>query len=105
MLNKLLKRCMPWMDKGRWYCVDATDLDNIKHDTLFSTVNYEDGVLAGTIPFNRMRKYQLIDVKFVGSYGRNSIGNQIEVKDEINAGALEIKIPGPGIVWLFVKLG
>lgn len=19
MLNKLLKRCMPWMDKGRWY--------------------------------------------------------------------------------------
>ena len=21
MLNKLLKRCMPWMDKGRWYKV------------------------------------------------------------------------------------
>lgn len=41
MLNKLLKRCMPWMDKGRWYHIrvegeyvseDEVTLKNVEFD-------------------------------------------------------------------------
>ena len=39
MLNKLLKRCMPWMDKGRWYKI-----------VLEPTNNYSFAVAAGTDP-------------------------------------------------------
>lgn len=41
MLNKLLKRCMPWMDKGRWYKLVLTGtsdnyvVDHDKSDSIF----------------------------------------------------------------------
>lgn len=33
MLNKLLKRCMPWQQKGKWVriYVDWTDINNLPH--------------------------------------------------------------------------
>lgn len=42
MLNKLLKRCMPWMDKGRWYHVEYefdsnNQLTYIKYDNIFNS--------------------------------------------------------------------
>ena len=39
MLNKLLKRCMPWMDKGRWYKI-----------VLKPTNNQSFAIAAGTDP-------------------------------------------------------
>ena len=39
MLNKLLKRCMPWMDKGRWYKLvlvgNGNDFEIVTNVTIF----------------------------------------------------------------------
>jgi len=42
MLNKLLKRCMPWMDKGRWYklVLKGTGTDFIVDDDLSDQLFY-----------------------------------------------------------------
>lgn len=51
MLNKLLKRCMPWMDKGRWYKFsfdyDATDhtYSNVKIDPSLTFENSASGAV------------------------------------------------------------
>lgn len=37
MLNKLLKRCMPWMDKGRWYSIRVVGTDLTNFRTVFNS--------------------------------------------------------------------
>ena len=66
MLNKLLKRCMPWMDKGRWYKIvlepsSGTYVIGAGTDPAFQNVivNYAHDTAAG---------YTAIDLNGSGIY-------------------------------------
>lgn len=64
MLNKLLKRCMPWMDKGRWYHIRITSTDDVRKvecDDIFEVVSFTDTTLK--ISFKNPGIYTVIDVK------------------------------------------
>lgn len=106
MLNKLLKRCMPWMDKGRWYKISVTgntpDSLHVDYDPIFSSVTFDLGALV--ITFADSRPYQLIDAKFVGQKGMSSPGPNISV-DSYRENGLDILIPTPGTLWLFIDFG
>jgi len=60
MLNKLLKRCLPWMDKGRWYHIGVTG-NNIIYDDIFSHHEIVDGHLY--VYFKPDFKGNIVDIK------------------------------------------
>lgn len=106
MLNKLLKRCMPWMDKGRWYKIDV-GLDSlgelkIDHDPIFSNVSMEGPVLSAV--FANIDSYQVVDVKFVGKNGFLSIGPNISISSQ-GQNEIDITLNTLGTIWLFIKFG
>ncbi len=65
MLNKLLKRCMPWMDKGRWYHISAIsrgDTVTVKYDNaLIDDVALHPLVGITEITLNLNGLYSIID--------------------------------------------
>ena len=106
MLNKLLKRCMPWMDKGRWYKIDV-GLDSqgalkIDHDPIFSSVSMDGPVLSAVFANNDT--YHVVDVKFVGKDGFLSIGPNVTMSST-GEHTLDITLTTLGKLWLFIKFG
>jgi len=64
MFNKLLKRCMPWMDKGRWYHVRVNTIGEKPYavfDPVFESVSFNDFNFELKIPSGR--QYQMINAK------------------------------------------
>lgn len=74
MLNKLLKRCMPWMDKGRWYHIRATTLGGISvldHDTMLDVSVDGDQIV---IDFNSDHVVSLIDYHVTTDFNASASG-------------------------------
>ena len=109
MLNKLLKRCMPWMDKGRWYQIkfggSSPETLVFKSDPIFTNVNFGglvDGSAKITADFaGNVNNYQIIDIKFVGEAGFYTVGTSVTAARSTTKD-IEIMCPGPGTIWLFI---
>lgn len=109
MLNKLLKRCAPWMDKGRWYKItfggDSPDTLEFKFDPIFENVNYvgfSDGNITIGADFAvNENNLHVIDVKFVGEPGFYNVGTSVTAARSAT-NDLEIVCQGPGTIWLFI---
>lgn len=107
MLNKLLKRCMPWMDKGRWYQirVSGTSIEdvNIVSDPVFSAVDL--GTAGGmpavnfSIPANRF----IIDYKFIPTPGFLSVIPQQVYLEKVTDDLIAVTNPCPGTYWFFMR--
>jgi len=65
MLNKLLKRCMPWMDKGRWYHVRINEDGSTIMDEIFDHVEIPDGNTPIKIYFKSGTDYIMLDAKAI----------------------------------------
>lgn len=73
MLNKLLKRCMPWMDKGRWYHVEFKvdgngQITYLKYDNIFDRhdVQTQDNYATISLHIDSERqRMNVIDYKYV----------------------------------------
>ena len=66
MLNKLLKRCMPWMDKGRWYHVRINEDGSTIMDEIFDHVEISDDNSAPVkIYFKSGTDYIMLDAKAI----------------------------------------
>lgn len=108
MLNKLLKRCTPWMDKGRWISIRVVGSNPANSRTVFNS----DEILSAVIqPGNQgyvmtvTTKHipHIIDCKFcpednfgliiVPSMTLTTAGDQI----------FEVPMQGPGTYWFFMR--
>lgn len=113
MLNKLLKRCMPWMDKGRWYHV-RTEGNIVTHDSIFS--RYE--VTQGQQPSIKLYfadpapKKTIIDVKVISRPSGVDHYVMLDVYSGINdieyiegTGYVLTLSPATGVVdyWFFMR--
>lgn len=109
MLNKLLKRCMPWMDKGRWYQIRVTG-DNMEsaqfdYDPVFSDVTYITGETPlVTVSLAKPQNYQVIDIKFVGQRGGVSNGALVKI-DGYDERGFDLIDVTPGTIWFFINFG
>lgn len=107
MLNKLLKKCMPWMDKGRWYSIRVEESDPANLRTVFNS----DEILSAEISSDDfvmkvITKHipHIIDFKYcpennlpfmtLPSITINSTGNNI----------FKVDVLGPGTYWFFMTL-
>lgn len=64
MLNKLLKRCMPWMARGRWYHVGVIKTETeskVVCDDIFQVTTFDDTTLE--IAFKKPGVYVISDAK------------------------------------------
>lgn len=111
MLNKLLKRCMPWMDKGRWYSIrlEGSDPSNIR--TVFNTdefinaeINFNNGIMTVTCK----HVFQIVENRFCpnGDFayydGQLKITRVVEGNNFSNY-KFNIELCGAGTYWFFMR--
>ena len=89
MLNKLLKRCMPWMDKGRWYHFRVTQtLDGtvtMDYDNIFSRFEVVTGEFAQVNLYfaNNEPRYKILFWKIIPNYTDPEITNYVTVDSDV----------------------
>lgn len=123
MLNKLLKRCMPWMDKGRWYHIGikadmiegALSVTDITYDeTMFSSpdITYDETGIAKLHFSDPAINATIIDLKTIlhvdapGYPPYVNLSSKIPVILSSDGLGSYLKVPfmpGTVDVWLFIK--
>lgn len=107
MLNKLLKRCMPWMDKGRWHSIriagsGPNDLRAIfNSDEILSVAISTVGNVSMTVTMKHVP--YIIDYKFCPDVGQefSYLSNVfITYKTDLS---FDVSIGMTGTFWFFMR--
>lgn len=111
MLNKLLKRHAPWMDKGRWYQIriayDGSVVTPIYDTDEFVNVEIKNNNEYMTVTCKHV--FQIVEYKFCPN-GSNSAycDGQLRITsvaegDDFSNYKFNIKLWGPGTYWFFMR--
>ncbi len=82
MLNKLLKRCMPWQQRGRWVriYIDWTDTNNppvVKGPDWLNVSVVDGGHGEYNLSYNPDDYYWILDAKLTATEGITSEGDTL----------------------------
>lgn len=111
MLNKLLKRCMPWMDKGRWYSIRVVGSDPSNLRTVFNSdeiLSAEISISSGNPAMTVSTKHipHIIDFKFCpeNNWEYMILPNDVYIM-KVDNNTFKIPLMSPGTLWFFMTWG
>lgn len=120
MLNKLLKRCMPWMDKGRWHKIridgelvnNVFNITNVSYDKSLFSRHVIDNASTFIYFSDTTINASIIDCRWIINNNDPNMNYAINTPDNLpfyvgnDESGPYIEVPAyPGFIdiWLFIR--
>lgn len=108
MFNKLLKRCMPWMDKGRWVQIRVVGTEPSNISAIYNDNNIVSAVIHGTGSNQSMTVVfkhvpHIIDFKCCPDAGfEDQVLPSLSIT-YVTDNSIDVPVACPGTYWFYMR--